>query len=170
MALDDKQLQQILDMFQKSGWNEMHLESGTVKLSISKTGRPTPPARAAAPATAPAQPQATPAQAAAATPSSAPAASKQPSAADAKAAAPDPNWVAVKAPLLGNFYAAPKPGAPPFVEVGQQVKPGDTLAILEVMKLMNHVKSEVGGKVARVVAENGNLVEFDEVLFYIDPT
>lgn len=71
--------------------------------------------------------------------------------------------------MLGTFYAAPKPGAPPFVKLGQSVSTDDTVGILEVMKLMNYLKAGVAGKIARIVIENGDLAEFDQVLFYIEP-
>ena len=71
--------------------------------------------------------------------------------------------------MLGHFYAAPKPGAPPFVTLGQQVAVDDTVAILEVMKLMNHVKAGIAGRIAQIAVGDGELVEFDQVLLYIDP-
>jgi acetyl-CoA carboxylase biotin carboxyl carrier protein len=78
--------------------------------------------------------------------------------------------VAVRSPILGIFYRAPKPGAPPFVEVGSQVGAEDTVCLIEVMKLFNTVAAGVAGKVARVCAENGKMVEYNEVLFLIEPT
>lgn len=159
MALSEKEILQVLDMFQKSGWEGMQLESGSFKLNISKTGRPHVAARAAA---APAHTAVVAAVAAA------PATTTAPS---AMPAAPtiDLRWVAVKAPMLGHFYSAPKPGAPPFVALGQQVAADETVAILEVMKLMNHVKAGVAGRIARIAVANGDLVEFDQALIYIDP-
>lgn len=156
MALNEKEILQVLDMFQKSGWEGMQLESGSFKLNISKTGRP----QAARTATAPAAvaPPAAAAPAAVATAAATPA-----------APAIDPRWVTVRAPLLGHFYASPKPGAPPFVSLGQQVAADDTVAILEVMKLMNHVKAGVAGRIARIAVANGDLVEFDQAILYIDP-
>lgn len=164
MALDEKEVLQVLEMFQKSGWEEMQLQSGSFRLSISKTGRPRPAGRLDAVATAP-TPVAAPAPAPA--PANMPFAKAVPT--KPAAAAIDPRWVAVKAPLLGHFYAAPRPGAAPFVSLGQEVAAGDTLAILEVMKLMNHVKASVDGRIAQIAVANGDLVEFDQVLFYIDP-
>jgi acetyl-CoA carboxylase biotin carboxyl carrier protein len=76
---------------------------------------------------------------------------------------------AVRAPILGVFYRAPAPGAPPFVEVGSEVGPEDTMCLIEVMKLFNTVKAGVAGKVARILAENGKMVEQDQVLFLIEP-
>lgn len=158
MALSEKEILQVLDMFQKSGWEGMQLESGSFKLNISKTGRPHAATRAAA----------APARTAVATEAAAPATTTAP---PATPAAPmiDPRWVAVKAPMLGHFYSAPKPGAPPFVTLGQQVAADETVAILEVMKLMNHVKAGVAGRIARIAITNGDLVEFDQAMIYIDP-
>jgi len=80
------------------------------------------------------------------------------------------NAVAVTSPLVGTFYRAPTPGAPPFVEVGQEVKVDDTLGIVEAMKARNEVKSEINGKVLQIKAENGKPVEFGQVLFLLEKT
>ncbi len=77
--------------------------------------------------------------------------------------------VAVRSPILGIFYRAPKPGAPPFVEVGSQVGAGDTVCLIEVMKLFNTVAAGVAGRIARVCAENGSMVEYNQVLFLVEP-
>ena len=87
-------------------------------------------------------------------------------------AAPQPvaaNMVAIRAPVLGTFYRAPSPGESPFVEVGQSVDSDDTVCLIEVMKLFNSIKAGVNGKVAEIRAENGKLVEYNEVLIVIDP-
>jgi acetyl-CoA carboxylase biotin carboxyl carrier protein len=153
MTLSEKDILQILRWVDESSWDELHLESGTFKLTVSKNGRPVATATAPASAAAPAVPS--------------------PSAKPAPRAAPeepvDPSWTAVRSPTLGNFYVAPQPGAPPFVTLGQKVGPDDTVAIVEVMKLMNHVKAETSGTIARICAANGDLVEFEQVLFWIDP-
>lgn len=159
MALSEKEVLQVLDMFQKSGWEGMQLESGSFKLSISKTGRPQPASIAQVTPAVPAPPAV-----------SAPTAPAAPPPTKPSTPTVDPRWIAVKAPLLGNFYSAPKPGAPPFVTLGQQVAASDTVAILEVMKLMNHVKAGVSGRIAQIAVANGDLVEFEQVLFHIDPT
>ena len=74
----------------------------------------------------------------------------------------------VTAPMVGTFYASPSPGAKPFVEIGSQVKPGDTLCIIEAMKMMNQIESEVAGKVVSILVENGDPVEFGQPLFVIE--
>ncbi len=83
--------------------------------------------------------------------------------------AEDPALIAVRAPLLGNFYRAPKPGAPPFVEVGMAVLPDTIVGIIEVMKLMNTVRAGVSGMVREICAQDGKLVEHGETLLRIDP-
>ena len=77
--------------------------------------------------------------------------------------------VRVESPMVGNFYRAPQPGAPPFTEVGETVAAGQTLCILEAMKLMNEVKSEVDGIVRAIHVENGQPVEFGQLLFELEP-
>jgi oxaloacetate decarboxylase (Na+ extruding) subunit alpha len=76
---------------------------------------------------------------------------------------------AIISPMVGTFYRAPSPDAPSFVEVGSVVEKGDTLCIIEAMKMMNEIEAEFRGKVARVVAENGQTVEYGESLFMIEP-
>ena len=76
---------------------------------------------------------------------------------------------AIISPMVGTFYRAPSPDAPPFVEAGSVVEKGDTLCIIEAMKMMNEIEAEFRGRVARVVAENGQTVEYGESLFLIEP-
>ena len=164
MPLSEQDLLQVLDMFQKSGWQGMQLQSGTRRLVVSKNGCApfTPPIRSPDEVRVQALPS--PVQ------SGTSSGLRNLPAVPAPAATIDPRWVAVKAPMLGTFYSAPKPGAPPFVTVGQSVSADDTVGILEVMKLMNYLKAGVAGKIMRIDAVNGDLAEFDQVLFMIDPT
>ena len=76
--------------------------------------------------------------------------------------------IPIKAPMLGTFYSAPKPGAPPFVEVGQSITEDDTVCIIEVMKLFNTVKAGVRGRIAKICAENAQMVEFQQTLFLVE--
>jgi len=75
----------------------------------------------------------------------------------------------IKSPMVGTFYRAPSPGAKPYVEIGDVIKPGDVVCILEAMKLMNEIKAEMGGKVIEIRVENGQPVEFGQTLFTIEP-
>lgn len=73
----------------------------------------------------------------------------------------------VRAPMVGTFYRAPSPGSPPFVEVGDRVKPGDTLCIIESMKMMNHIQADKAGSIEAILEENGKPVQFDQPIFTI---
>ena len=75
----------------------------------------------------------------------------------------------IKAPMVGTFYRAPSPEAPPYVEVGQVIEPGQVVCIIEAMKLMNEIKSEVKGKLVEILAENADPVEFGQSMFIIEP-
>ena len=77
--------------------------------------------------------------------------------------------VAIKSPMVGTFYTAPSPDAPPYADVGSQIKVGEVICIIEAMKLMNEIKSEVKGKIVQVLVENGEPVEFGQPLFLVDP-
>ena len=83
---------------------------------------------------------------------------------------PKTNMIDVKSPMVGTFYRAPAPEAPPYVEVGSTVRKGQTLCILEAMKLMNELESEVDGVVREVLAENTEPVEYGQVLFRLEPS
>ena len=75
----------------------------------------------------------------------------------------------IKAPLVGTFYRAPQPGSPPFVQEGDVVDAGQTVAIVEAMKLMNQVQADQGGKISQIVANDGEWVEFEQILMYLEP-
>ena len=81
----------------------------------------------------------------------------------------DKKYVEVKSPMVGTFYAAPAPDAPPYVTQNQKIKVGQVVCIVEAMKLMNEIESEVAGRVAKIMIENAQPVEFGQVLFLIDP-
>ncbi|PTB87592.1 acetyl-CoA carboxylase biotin carboxyl carrier protein, partial [Pseudidiomarina aestuarii] len=89
-------------------------------------------------------------------------------AASAPVAEPEISGHVMRSPMVGTFYAAPAPGSPDFVTVGQQVKAGDTLCIVEAMKMMNQIEADKGGVVKQIMVENGEPVEFDQPLFIIE--
>jgi len=93
-----------------------------------------------------------------------PASAVEPAASDA-----DKDYVEIKSPMVGTFYAAPAPDTPPYVKVGESISVGQVVCIVEAMKLMNEIESEVTGKIVKVMAENAQPVEFGQVLFLIDP-
>ncbi|MBI3332594.1 MAG: acetyl-CoA carboxylase biotin carboxyl carrier protein [Candidatus Omnitrophica bacterium] len=84
-------------------------------------------------------------------------------------AVPKPAGMEIKSPMVGTFYRAPAPEAPPFVEVGQEVEPGQVLCIIEAMKLMNEIKAEIKGRILQILVENGQPVQFGQALFLVEP-
>jgi len=77
--------------------------------------------------------------------------------------------IEIKAPMVGTFYRAPNPEAPPYVEIGQVIEPGQVICIIEAMKLMNEIKSEIKGKISEILVENAEPVEFGQPLFLVEP-
>jgi acetyl-CoA carboxylase biotin carboxyl carrier protein len=171
-AVTYREVQEIIRTFQGSDWRSMTLELRGLRISLGKDGPPAAAApTSAAPAAAPAA-EAPAAEAPAAAPAAAPA---RPAAAPAPPAAPGgtgadtEGCVAVRSPAVGSFWVAPSPGEAPFVQAGQHVTEDQQLAIVEVMKLMNPVVSSVAGEVVEVCAANADLVEYDQVLFWVRP-
>ncbi len=162
MELSEDDVLHILKLIDESKFDYFQLEMGELKITVSK-GEPIPIGNTAQPVVIPATqtaPAATPKPAAAA-PVSTPA--------ESKAATIPVGHVAITAPLLGTFYVAPEPGAPPFVRVGQQVTEDTTVGLIEVMKVFNSVRAAVNGTITEVVAQNGSFVEFGETLFIVKP-
>lgn len=170
MSLTPEDIRALVRAFESSDWDELSLKYGDTTLALTRTGQPPAGhAAAAAPAAvAPVPPAAAPVAAAPAAPAAATAA-----AAPAPTSGPTstvlPDGHRVTSPSLGLFWRSPQPGAPPFVEVGQQVSAEDTVCIVEVMKLMNHVKAGVTGTVVAIPVANGAMVEFGETIVVIDP-
>ena len=155
--MDLRKLKKLIDLVEESGIAEIEVTEGEEKVRITRSVAA--PAVQTVYATAPA-PVAAPA--AAAQTSSAPAAPAAP------AAAPADHANAQKSPMVGTFYRAASPTSDPFVEVGQTVKEGQTLCIIEAMKLMNEIEAEKSGVVKAILVENGTPVEYGEPLFVIE--
>ncbi|CAB4932402.1 unannotated protein [freshwater metagenome] len=163
MALSPEDIRALISAFQSSDWDEMSLQYGDTRLDLTRNGHP-PVGRQNAPvAAAPAAPVAAPVAA------SAPVAPAAPAAPSGPTSVAHPDGHKVTSPSLGLFWRSPQPGAPAFVEVGQQVDAEDTVCIVEVMKLMNHVKAGVSGKVVAILVDNGAMVEFGQTLVVIEP-
>jgi acetyl-CoA carboxylase biotin carboxyl carrier protein len=150
--MDLRKLKKLIDLVQESGIGEIEITEGEEKVRISRqaAGQPVimttgmqPMMGGAMPAAAPAAPAAAP-------------------------VAPEPTGHTLKSPMVGTFYRAPSPGAPSFVEVGQTVTKGQTLCIIEAMKLLNEIESDVAGKVKAILVENGQPVEYGQPLFVIE--
>jgi acetyl-CoA carboxylase biotin carboxyl carrier protein len=103
-------------------------------------------------------------------PAMAPTSAQPPAPAAASAIEETSRYVEVKSPMVGTFYSAPAPDAAPYVSLNERITTGQVVCIVEAMKLMNEIESEVSGRVVKVLAENGKPVEFGQVLFLIDPT
>lgn len=153
--MDLRKLKTLIDLVQNSGISELEISEGEEKIRIAKNlGAPAQATTymVGAPAPAPMM-QAAPA-------ATAPAAA-------APAVAAEPEGHAVKSPMVGTFYRSGSPGAPAFAEVGQTVKAGDTLCIIEAMKLMNEIEADASGVIKAVLVENGQPVEYGQTLFII---
>jgi acetyl-CoA carboxylase biotin carboxyl carrier protein len=152
--MDLRKLKKLIDLVEESGIAELEITEGEEKVRISKSSNPaqgsaipavttTPQQASVSPPQAPASPQAPPTEAI-------------------------PEGHVVKSPMVGTFYRSSAPGAPAFVEVGQTVKEGETLCIVEAMKLLNEIESDKSGVIRAVLVENGQPVEYGEPLFVID--
>jgi acetyl-CoA carboxylase biotin carboxyl carrier protein len=168
--IDLEFLRGLIDAVDGSGIDSLEISRGGTRIRISKTPPSAHVAVAAAPAPAPAH-LAAPAPVHPEAAAGARAAASVPAGGgEAAPAAAKPGLVEVKSPMVGTFYRSPAPEAPPYVEVGSRVARGQTLCILEAMKLMNELESDVAGVVREVCVENGEPVEYGQVLFRIEPT
>ena len=162
MDIDFAELASLVALLKEADFSEFRYEKGDVRIVVRRGDLGDLGDRDAAPASTP-RPAAS---AAAAGSIAAPIAAPAPKSL-AVSAQVVPGASAVKAPMLGTFYASPKPGEPAFVQVGDRVEPDTVLCIVEVMKLMNSVHAGIRGTVVAVHAQNGELVEFGQVLFSI---
>jgi acetyl-CoA carboxylase biotin carboxyl carrier protein len=151
--MDLRKLKTLIDLVAESGIAELEVTEGEDKVRIVKTPSHAP--APAAPLTFAAPHPSAPAQSAT-TPAPSPAEPEVPA------------GHVVKSPMVGTFYRSPSPGAPSFIEQGAEVKPGDTLCIIEAMKLLNEIEAEVGGRVTKILVENGQPVEYGQPLFIIE--
>jgi len=149
--MDLRKIKTLIDLLEQSGISELEVKEGEESVRIAR--HPTGPAAPMYYAPPPALPAAPAAVAAPAAP----------------AAKPVSKGHAVKSPMVGTFYRAPSPGAKPFVEVGQTVKQGQTLCIIEAMKMLNQIEADASGVITEILIENGQAVQFDQPLFMIEP-
>ena len=151
--MDLRKIKKLIDLLEESNLAELEIKEGEEVVRLSRVPRSTAPTALAPAAVAPA---------AVAVPALAAAAVSEAPAADAL-----PAGHVVKAPMVGTFYASATPGTPAFVKVGQQVQAGETLGIIEAMKMFNQIEADVAGTVQAILVENGQPVEFDEPMFVI---
>lgn len=149
-----KEIQELIDYISNSGLAEVKIKTGEFELSIKKYADTAPMQMVQSAPAAIAPPQA-------------PAASAP--AAAAEAAESDSNLLEVKSPMIGTFYLTPTPDSDPFVSVGSVVKAGETVCIIEAMKLFNEIESDISGKIVKILVDNATPVEYDQPLFLVDP-
>ena len=152
-----KEIQELIDFISNSGLAEVKIKTEEFELSIKKYAEsaavaPAPQVMMQAPAPAPAIPAPTPVPSPTAVPSTAPS-----------------NLVEIKSPMIGTFYLTPNPDSSPFVTEGGSIRTGQTLCIIEAMKLFNEIESEISGKVVKILVSNASPVEYDQPLFLVDP-
>jgi acetyl-CoA carboxylase biotin carboxyl carrier protein len=150
--MDLRKLKKLIDLVEESGIAELEITEGEEKVKIVKGGGVSLTPAASAPPPSPA---------------AAPAPEAKPSAAAPAAAETSPEGHVVKSPMVGTFYRAASPDAKPFVEVGEVVKEGQTICIVEAMKLMNEIEADASGTVKAILVENGQPVEYGQPLFVI---
>ena len=153
--MDIRKIKKLIELVEESGIAELEITEGEESVRINRNNMSAGPAYA----------QFAPQQYA---PTPAPAAAPAAPVAESEAPAAGPTGHQVKSPMVGSFYAAASPEAPAYVEVGSQVKVGDTLCIVEAMKMMNQIESDKAGTVTAILVENGEPVEFDQPLFIIE--
>ena len=154
------QIQDLIKFVAKSGVSEVEIEQKDFKITIKTPGK----RDKEQPVHVVAQPQYAP------QPQQIAAAPAAPAVAAAPAPAADAKYITIKSPMIGTFYRAAGPGKPIFVNVGDEIKPGKTICIIEAMKLFNEIESEVSGKIVKVLVDDAKPVEYDQPLFLVDPS
>jgi len=152
--MDIRKIKKLIELLEESGIAEIEIKEGEEAVRISRM--PTGALAAQPPPVA--QPPAAPA----------PAAAPVATAAESAAAKAKSNEHVITAPMVGTFYGSPSPGAKPFVEIGDEIKVGQVLCIIEAMKMMNQIEADKSGRIASVMARNGDPVEFGQPLFVVE--
>jgi acetyl-CoA carboxylase biotin carboxyl carrier protein len=158
--METKEIQKLIDFIAQSGLDEVNIETADLKIKVKRYGSAptavttTHPA-APAPSYAPAVPTAPVTQSAPAEP-----------VVSNEAAS---NLITIKSPMIGTFYRASSPETPAFSNIGDEIKPGKVVCVIEAMKLFNEIESEISGKIVKILVENATPVEFDQPLFLVEP-
>lgn len=162
-----KEIQNLIKFVAKSGASEVKLEMGDIKITIKTPAGDAKETTIVQQIPGMAMPQVLPQ---AQMPAVQPAAPQPAAPAQGGAEAEDSKYITVKSPIIGTFYRKPSPDKPVFVEVGDTIKEGDVLCIIEAMKLFNEIESEISGKVVKILVDDSSPVEFDQPLFLVDPS
>lgn len=159
-----KEIRDLIEFISQTGLNEVNIETEELKLSVKREADITKHVVESAPSV-----MHTPISAApipAATPSTSSASPDT----SASTSPENENYIEVKSPMIGTFYRSANPESPVFASVGDTIEVGQTVCIIEAMKLFNEIESEISGKVVKVMVENASPVEYDQVLFLVDPS
>ncbi|MFN6944907.1 MAG: acetyl-CoA carboxylase biotin carboxyl carrier protein [Cytophagaceae bacterium] len=156
-----KEIQDLIDFIAKSGLAEVNIETEQFKIAVKKYTEAPALQAASAPVytpapTAPSAPQ----------PASAPAKTEEPTKSSSEGQG---NLITIKSPMIGTFYRSSSPDTPAFINVGDEIKPGQAVCIIEAMKLFNEIESEISGKIVKILVENASPVEYDQPLFLVEP-
>lgn len=162
--MNPKEIQELIGFIAESGLDEVSIETAEFKLKVKRHSEvKNLPVAATVPTIAAAQPVvAAPIQPAVVETVRTETAAQPP-------AEPAKKLVAIKSPMIGTFYRAPKPESPPYVNVGDEVRKGQVVCIIEAMKLFNEIESEVDGRIVKVLVDNASPVEYDQELFLVEP-
>lgn len=156
--MNKKEIEELIKFVSKAGVSEVSLETSDIKITIKNgTTRVVEQVVTTAPIVH-------------AMPQAAPVAAPAPAAPAAAPASDDSKYITIKSPMIGTFYRSSNPEKPSFVNVGDEIKPGKVLCIIEAMKLFNEIESEVSGKIVKVLVDNSSPVEYDQPLFLVDPS
>ena len=152
-----KEIRDLIDYIKSTGLEEVNVETETFKIKIKRSSEAVSQPNYSPPTTLP---QSLPKQSIEPLSEGAVSSSKL---------TEDEKYITIKSPMIGTIYMAPNPESPNFIKVGDIIKPGDTVCVVEAMKLFNEIEAEISGTVVKILAENANPVEYDQPLFLIDP-
>lgn len=155
--MKSKEIRDLIDFIAETGLNEVNIETEELKLSVKRSADVTQVAAVAAPVAAQA-------------PVQAPAAAPMVAADSSAPSSENGNYVEVKSPMIGTFYLSANPESAAFVNVGDSISTGQTVCIVEAMKLFNEIESEVSGTIVKILVDNATPVEYDQPLFLVDPS
>ncbi|CAG5012847.1 Biotin carboxyl carrier protein of acetyl-CoA carboxylase [Dyadobacter sp. CECT 9275] len=153
--METKEIQKLIDFIAQSGLDEVNIETADLKIKVKRYGSAPVVTSAPAPIAPPVATVVSPQ----------PVVAEKPAPAETSAS----NLITIKSPMIGTFYRASSPETPNFVSIGDEIKPGKVLCVIEAMKLFNEFESEYSGKIVKILVENATPVEFDQPLFLVEP-
>lgn len=158
--METREIQKLIDFIAQSGLDEVNIETEGLKIKVKRYGSAPVVSSVTAVAPAPA-PAAAASNAISSSAPAAPVTTSEPAASS--------TLITIKSPMIGTFYRASNPETPSFVNIGDEIKPGKVVCVIEAMKLFNEIESEISGKIVKVLVENATPVEFDQPLFLVEP-